>query len=94
MDAIDALRHFFERQLGSSGDVFPDLDLSERVSTQHLVGHLIQRTVRRAALDAVVHRSARGGNSERGAEVSWKHCLMIAALTELRSLELPGRNPV
>jgi hypothetical protein len=50
----------------------------------------VDRTVRRAVLDAVAHTpdySAQGT-----AEVSWKHCLMVAALTELRSVKMLARN--
>jgi hypothetical protein len=54
---------------------------------------LVERTVHRAALDAATHRHASGEHSETSApDVSWKHCLLVAALTELRPVKLLSAN--
>jgi hypothetical protein len=85
MDAIDWVRQFFEEQLaGAENEVWP-LSPRTAVSTQQLISHLVDQTVQRAALDAATH----GGATT---DVSWEHCLMVAALTELRSIRLLARN--
>lgn len=93
MTAQFSLREFFEQELGPSQEEFGRLEVGDGVSTQHLVSHLVERTVHRAALDAATHRPPSDGRLERStAEVSWKHCLMVAALTELRPVKLFARN--
>jgi hypothetical protein len=90
MDAIDWVRRFFQQQLSGWDEDVRRLRPDVGGSPQHLVAHLVDRTVRRAVLDAVAHTpdySAQGT-----AEVSWKHCLMVAALTELRSVKMLARN--
>lgn len=86
MNATDWVRQFFRQQLaGLEGEVqglFPGV----RMSMQHLVAHLVEQTVQRAAAEAATH----GGRE--AAEVSWEHCLMVAALTEMRSIKLLARE--
>lgn len=83
MDAISWVRQFFEEQLANlEPEVWP-LSPTTAVSTQHLISHLVDQTVQRAALDAATHGET---------DLSWEHCLMVAALTELRSIKLLARN--
>ena len=56
------------------------------------MSHLVEQTVHRAALDAATQRYALEYPSDETTEVSWKHCLMVAALTELRPVKLLARN--
>lgn len=95
MDAIETLRRFFEQQLASSKEAFKHLGLNEDVSSQHLVSYLVEQTVCRAAVDAATHhRSLAGAPGPSPTGVSWKHCLMVAALTELRSFMLSTRSRI
>jgi hypothetical protein len=91
MDAIQALRDFFERQLSVSMPVRRHLGVGENVSRQHVIQHLVERTIRRASVDAATQRAL--GPEESGT-VSWENCLMVAALTELRPLRLLARGSV
>ncbi len=87
------LRTFFEQELVASDEAFQRLGVDEAVSTEHVVSHLVEQTVRRAALDAATHRYSIEYPSEGPAgDVSWKQCLMVAALTELRPVKLLARN--
>ena len=85
------LRTFFEQELGASDGALRRLGSTEAPSTEHVVSHLVERTVRRAALDAATQRHAVEYPSDDAA-ISWKHCLMVAALTELRPVKLLARN--
>ncbi|PQJ34538.1 hypothetical protein BSZ35_07950 [Salinibacter sp. 10B] len=60
------------------------LDLCAEARCTHVVGHLVERTVGRASLRAAVRHSA----SRSSTDANWKHHLMTAALTELRTLDL------
>jgi len=91
MDAIQALRDFFERQLSVSMPVRRYLGVGENVSRQHVIQHLVERTIRRASVDAATQRAL---DSEESGTVSWENCLMVAALTELRPLRLLARGSV
>lgn len=91
MDAIQALRDFFERRLSVSDEVRHHLGLGTNVSRQHVIQYLVERTVRRASLDAATQRTAGGDGA---ATVSWRNCLMVAALTELRPLRLLAKGQV
>lgn len=91
MDAIQAVRDFFDRHLNVSAEVRRYLGVGANVSRRHLIQHLVERTIRRASLDAATQRAL--GSDDEG-EVSWEHCLMVAALTELRPLRLLARGPV
>jgi len=93
MTVQSPLRDFFEQELRASQDGGETSESGARVSTSQLVSHLVERTVHRAALDAATHRHASGGRSETSAsDVSWKHCLLVAALTELRPVKLLSAN--
>lgn len=93
MSAIAPLRTFFERELVASDEAFRHPGMDEAISAEHVVSHLVEQTVHRAALDAATHRlSAEPPFEGSGGEVSWKHCLMVAALTELRPVKLLSRN--
>lgn len=93
MTAQPSLREFFEQELGSTRGNIRELGFDDEVSTQHLVSHLTEQTVRRAALDAATHRHAPERIPERApTEGSWKHHVMVAALTELRPVKLLARN--
>lgn len=93
MTAQPSLREFFEQELGSSHEGIGSLGFADEVSIQHLVSHLTAQTVRRAALDAATHRHVPERIPERApAEGSWKHHVMVAALTELRPVKLLVRN--
>lgn len=93
MAAQPSLREFFEQELGSSQESIGDLGFDNEVSTQHLVSHLTEQTVGRAALDAATHRHAPERIPDRApTEGSWKHHVMVAALTELRPVKLLARN--
>ncbi|HKL87392.1 MAG TPA: hypothetical protein VJ884_00210 [Salinibacter sp.] len=87
MDAIRWVRQFFEEQLADVDAESLSLSPTTTVSTQHLISYLVDQTVQRAALDAATH-----GDAGSTADVSWEHCLMVAALTELRSVKLLARN--
>jgi hypothetical protein len=87
MNAIDWVRQFFEQQLTGLEAEVRRLLPGAPTSTQHLISYLVEQTVRRAALDAAAH-----GEDGDATDVSWKHCLMVAALTELRSIKLLARN--
>jgi hypothetical protein len=89
MDAAQALRDFFDRRLSVSDEVRRYLGVGTGVSRQHLIQHLVERTLRRASVDVAAQR-AQGP----GAGVSWRNCLMVAALTELRPLRLRARGQV
>jgi len=89
MDTGQALWDFFEQRLNVSGEVRRHLGVGAGVSRQHLIRHLVERTIRRASLDAATQRAL---GDERATEVSWEHCLMVAALTELRPLRLLARG--
>lgn len=93
MTAQPSLREFFERELDLSGEGIGDLGFDTEASMQHLVSHLIEQTVHRAALDAATHRRApeRMPDGDPTGE-SWKHHVMVAALTELRPVKLLARN--
>ena len=90
MNAIDWVRQFFEQQLTGLEAEVRRLLPGAPTSTQHLISYLVEQTVRREALDAAAH----SGDSADGdaTDVSWEHCLMVAALTELRSIKLLARN--
>ncbi|GEM_PF-2333860 len=92
MNFISPLRTFFEDELGASDEGLRGLGDDGAISTQHVVSHLVDRTVRRAALDAATHRQSVEYMAEGHAEVSWKQCLLVAALTELRPVKLLARN--
>jgi len=87
------LRTFFEQELVASDEAVERLGVDGAPSTEHVVSHLVEKTVRRAALDAATQRHAIEYPSKgAAAKVSWKHCLMVAALTEIRPLRLLARN--
>lgn len=93
MTSRSPLRTFFEQELGASDEAVPRPGVDGALSTEHVVSHLVERTVRRAALDAATQRHSLEYPSEgASAKVSWKHCLMVAALTELRPVKLLARN--
>jgi hypothetical protein len=87
---MQALRNFFDRRLSVSDEVRRHLGLGADVSRQHLIQHLVERTVRRASVDAATQRAL----EREGEAVSWEHCLMVAAFTELRPLRLMARGRV
>jgi hypothetical protein len=91
MDTVDWVRSFFKEQLtGMEVEHLrrrPDMGGSMR----QLIAHLVDQTVRRAVLDAAAHRSSSAVASPDG-DISWKNCLMVAALIELRSIKLLARN--
>lgn len=87
------LRDFFEQELDTAQNEGRHFGTEVQVSTEHLVSHLVEQTVHRAALDAATHRHAAGNLSEQSASgVSLRHCLMVAALTELRPVKLLSKN--
>lgn len=87
------LRDFFEQELGTAQNEGRHFGTELQVSTEQLVSHLVEQTVHRAALDAATHRHATGEIQEQSApEVSWRHCLLVAALTELRPVKLLSKN--
>lgn len=88
MDAIAALRDFFDRHLSVTDEVRRYLGVEATVSRRHLIHHLVERTIRRASVDAASQRA------HGPAEVSWRHCLMVAALVELRPLRLAARGSI
>lgn len=92
MTSRSPLRTFFEQELGASDEAAPRLGVDGAISTEHVVSHLVERTVHRAALDAATQRHSMEYPSDEAAEVSWEHCLMVAALTELRPVKLLARN--
>lgn len=85
MTTVDWVRSFFEEQL--TGMEVEHLRRRPETggSMRQLIAYLVDQTVRRAALDAATY----GGATT---EVSWEDCLMVAALTELRSIRLLARN--
>jgi hypothetical protein len=92
MSTQSPLHTFFEEELGASDEALRRLGLEEALPTDHVVNHLVEQTVHRAALDAATQRYALEYPSDETTEVSWKHCLMVAALTELRPVKLLARN--
>ncbi len=86
MNATDWVRQFFEQQLAGLEGELQRLLPGVHASMEHLVAHLVQQTVQRAAADAVAH----GGRAAE--DVSWERCLMIAALAEMRSIKLLARD--
>ena len=87
------LRTFFEQELVASDEAVERLGVEGALSTEQVVSHLVEQTVRRAALDAATQRHAVEYPSDgAAATVSWKRCLMVAALTELRPVKLLARN--
>jgi hypothetical protein len=95
MTAQLSLREFFEQELGSgsSQEGLGELGFDGEVSTQHLVSHLIEQTVHRAALDAATQRRAPERVPEEDSDdATWKRHVMVAALTELRPVKLLARN--
>jgi hypothetical protein len=95
MTAQLSLREFFEQELGSESlqETIETLGFADEVSTQHLASHLTEQTVHRAALDAATQRGAPEQAPEGGPdEGTWKHYVMVAALTELRPVKLLARN--
>lgn len=93
MSSRSPLRTFFEQELVASDEAFRPLGLDEALPTEHVVSHLVEQTVHRAALDAATQRhSLDYPSDDAAAEVSWKHCLLVAALTELRPVRLLARN--
>jgi hypothetical protein len=91
MTVQSPLRDFFEQELGPT-DQGGRFGTEVQVSTDHLVSHLVEQTVHRAALDAATHRQESVESSGRAVGVSWKHVLMVAALTELRPVKLVSKN--
>lgn len=89
MDTIRAVRDFFDRHLDVSDKARRHLGVSATVSRQHLIQHLVERTIRRASVDAATHRRL---GSDDTKEVSWDRCLVVAALAELRPLRLLARD--
>lgn len=92
MSTKSPLRTFFEEELGASDGALQQLGLEGALPTEHVVSHLVEQTVYRAALDAATQRCAPEHPADETAEVSWKHCLMVAALAELRPVKLLARN--
>jgi len=92
MSSIAPLRAFFEQELEPSERVLQHLGVDEASPPEHVVSHLVEQTVRRAALDAATHRQSTAYATEEPADVSLKRCLMVAALTELRPVKLLARN--
>ena len=91
MTVQSPLRDFFEQELGASNQG-RRFGTEVQVSTEHLVSHLVEQTVHRAALDAATHRQESSAAPGGTAGVSWKHVLMVAALTELRPVKLLSKN--
>ena len=93
MTAQPSLREFFEQELNVSQDGLGDLGFDNEASMQHLVSHLTEQTVHRAALDAATHRRAPDQMTDTGStEELWKRHVMVAALAELRPVKLLARN--
>jgi hypothetical protein len=89
MDTIDWVRHFFRQQLAGLEVEARHLRMGAASSPQQLISHLVDQTVRRAVLDATTHEQRPG---DPDTDVSWRDCLMVAALAELRSIKLLARN--
>lgn len=89
MDTIGWVRQFFREQLAGLEEEVRRLRLGADGSTQHLISHLVDQTVRRAVLDATTYDREPG---DPEGDVSWRDCLMVAALVELRSIKLLARN--
>jgi hypothetical protein len=84
-----SLRSFIEQQLSGAASAAP----ATAMPPAHVVSHLVERSVRRAALDAATHRYDRPPEATDGtASVSWPQCLLVAALTELRPIKMLSRN--
>ena len=92
MTSRSPLRTFLEQELVAADKARPGLGLDAALPTDQVVSHLVEQTVCRAALDAATQRPAVEYSSEETADVSWKHCLLVAALTELRPVKLLARN--
>lgn len=93
MTAQPSLREFLEQELNLSQDGLGDLGFDNEASMQHLVSHLTEQTLNRAALDAATHhRSPERMPDGDLTEESWKRHVMVAALTELRPLKLLARS--
>lgn len=80
---VRLLRRFFERRMSSLEASAQRPDLCTEARCMHVVGHLVERTVGRASLRAAARHSASSST-----DANWKHHLMTAALTELRTLDL------
>ena len=91
MNTIDWVRQFFRQQLAGLEAEPQHLRLGANDSPQNLISHLVDQTVRRAVLDATTYDRKSDDPEE---EVSWRDCLMVAALVELRSIKLLARNDV
>ncbi len=89
MNTIDWVRQFFRQQLAGLEVEARRLRMGAEASTQHLISHLVEQTVRRAVLDATTHERRPG---DPDAEVTWRDCLMVAALVELRSVKMMARS--
>ncbi|MEF8816145.1 MAG: hypothetical protein V5A20_11595 [Salinibacter sp.] len=93
MTVQSPLRNFFEQELDDSQAQERPSGTGGQVSTEHLVSHLVEQTVHRAALDAATHRQeSRHSSGQAAAGVSWENVLMVAALTELRPVKLLSKN--
>ena len=88
---MQALLNFFDQRLSVSDEVRRHLGVGANVSRRHLIQHLAERTLQRASVDAATQRALGPGERE---DVSWRNCLMVAALTELRPLRLLARRQV
>jgi hypothetical protein len=77
---LRTLRRFFERRL-------PFSDEGGGPTLRHVVSHLMERTLARAALRAATLDNAPSGTAPPDGATGWKHHLMVAALTELRTLD-------
>lgn len=86
------LRTFFENELVAVNEAPRKIGPGTTLPTDQVVSHLMEQTTCRAALDAATQRSTPGYPSDETAEVSLKHCLMVAALAELRPVKLLARN--
>jgi hypothetical protein len=91
MDTIDWVRQFFRQQLAGLEAEVRHLRLGTDGASPQLISHLVDQTVRRAVLDATTHEEVPG---DPESDVSWRDCLMVAALIELRSIKLLARNDV
>jgi len=89
MNTIDWVRQFFRQQLAGLEVEARRLRLGAGGSTQHLISHLVDQTVRRAVLDATTYDRQPG---DPDGEVTWRDCLMVAALVELRSVKMTARS--
>jgi hypothetical protein len=83
-DAVRTLQRFFERRMSSLQASAQRPEICAETRCRHTVGHLVERTVARASLRSAVHDSAHASSED----ASWRHHLMTAALTELRTLDV------